>query len=76
MTWTSRSFNKKSVNRECELDFSWLIKEKKLTAIPVSAFYSKDHKHIGEKYLRFCFIKDKKTLDTAAQILKQWKAEM
>ncbi|XP_075258102.1 kynurenine--oxoglutarate transaminase 3-like isoform X2 [Convolutriloba macropyga] len=66
-------------NDDSLMDFKivrWLIKEKKLTAIPVSAFYSPQHKHIGEKFLRFCFIKNKETLDKAAAILKQWKEEM
>ena len=56
--------------------FRWLIREKNLTAIPVSAFYSPEHKYIGEKFLRFCFIKNQETLDKAASILKQWKSEM
>lgn len=29
----------------------------KLAAIPPSAFYHKEHKHLGENYVRFCFIK-------------------
>lgn len=29
----------------------------KLAAIPPSAFYHKEHKHLGENYIRFCFIK-------------------
>ena len=35
----------------------WLTAEKKLATIPVSAFYSKDHKHLAENYIRFCFSK-------------------
>ena len=35
----------------------WLTKVKKLAAIPPSAFYSAADKHLGEKYIRFCFIK-------------------
>lgn len=35
----------------------WLSKNRKLQGIPPSAFFSKDHKHIGENYIRFCFIK-------------------
>lgn len=34
-----------------------LLMLQKLAAIPPSAFYSKENKHLGEKYLRFCFIK-------------------
>ncbi|GFN88331.1 kynurenine--oxoglutarate transaminase 3 [Plakobranchus ocellatus] len=35
----------------------WLIKNKKLAVIPPTAFYSAEHKHLGENYIRFCFIK-------------------
>ena len=35
----------------------WLSKNRKLQGIPPSAFFSQDHKHIGEDYIRFCFIK-------------------
>jgi hypothetical protein len=35
----------------------WLSKNHKLLGIPPSAFFSKDHKSIGEDYIRFCFIK-------------------
>lgn len=35
----------------------WLSKNRKLQGIPPSAFFSQPHKHIGENYIRFCFIK-------------------
>lgn len=35
----------------------WMTAEKKLATIPVSAFYSKEHKHLAENYIRFCFSK-------------------
>ena len=35
----------------------WLSKNRKLQGIPPSAFFSKEHKSIGENYIRFCFIK-------------------
>ncbi|XP_076436323.1 kynurenine aminotransferase-like isoform X2 [Babylonia areolata] len=54
----------------------WMIKEKKLAAIPPSAFYSADHKTMGENYIRFCFIKEDSTLAKAEEILKKWKEEM
>ena len=37
----------------------WLCKNKKLLGIPPSAFFSGPHKHIGESYIRLCFIKVK-----------------
>uniref|UniRef100_A0A3Q4GSE9 Kynurenine aminotransferase 1 n=1 Tax=Neolamprologus brichardi TaxID=32507 RepID=A0A3Q4GSE9_NEOBR len=35
----------------------WLIKEKGLATIPVSAFYSPEHSKEFDKYIRFCFVK-------------------
>ncbi|XP_043861033.1 kynurenine--oxoglutarate transaminase 3 [Dromiciops gliroides] len=49
----------------------WMIKNKKLTAIPVTAFCSTNKKQF-EKYVRFCFIKQDSTLDAAEEIIKTW----
>ncbi|XP_072505085.1 kynurenine--oxoglutarate transaminase 3 isoform X2 [Notamacropus eugenii] len=52
----------------------WMIKNKKLTTIPVTAFcnaYKKDF----EKYIRFCFIKKDSTLDAFEKIIKTWAKE-
>ncbi|XP_074077846.1 kynurenine--oxoglutarate transaminase 3 isoform X2 [Macrotis lagotis] len=49
----------------------WMIKNKKLLAIPVTKFcnvYRKDF----EKYVRFCFIKQDSTLDAFEKIIKNW----
>lgn len=54
----------------------WLIKNKKVAGIPPSAFYSQEHKHLAENLIRFCFIKEDKTLDQAGEILKQWRKEL
>ncbi|XP_071097678.1 kynurenine aminotransferase-like isoform X1 [Haliotis cracherodii] len=54
----------------------WMTREKKLAAIPPSAFYSKEHKFMAEKYIRFCFIKEDSTLKKAAKILQEWKASL
>ncbi len=35
----------------------YLIKEKGLATIPVTAFYSDEHRHLGENFIRFCFFK-------------------
>lgn len=43
-----------------QMDFrfaKWLSKNRKLQGIPPSAFFSQEHKYIGENYIRFCFIK-------------------
>ncbi|CAF0811647.1 unnamed protein product [Rotaria sordida] len=52
----------------------YLIKEKQLAAIPVSAFYTKNHQYLGENYIRFCFAKHPETLDKAANILRKLRA--
>ncbi|XP_041370941.1 kynurenine--oxoglutarate transaminase 3-like isoform X2 [Gigantopelta aegis] len=54
----------------------WMTKEKKLASIPPSAFYSKEHKHMGENFIRVCFIKEDATLQKAEQILKEWKSSL
>ncbi|KAJ4943436.1 hypothetical protein JOQ06_005937, partial [Pogonophryne albipinna] len=43
----------------------WMIKEKKLAAIPVTAFVGEESKKHFEKYIRLCFIKQDSTLDAA-----------
>uniref|UniRef100_A0A3P8W8I7 Kynurenine aminotransferase 1 n=1 Tax=Cynoglossus semilaevis TaxID=244447 RepID=A0A3P8W8I7_CYNSE len=53
------SFNDENTKDE-PYDFrfvKWLIKEKGLATIPVSAFYSSEHSKDFEKYIRFCFVK-------------------
>uniref|UniRef100_A0A8C2D642 Kynurenine aminotransferase 1 n=1 Tax=Cyprinus carpio TaxID=7962 RepID=A0A8C2D642_CYPCA len=50
----------------------WLIKEKGLATIPVSAFYSPEHRNEFQKYIRFCFVKEDSTLQAAEDILRQW----
>lgn len=50
----------------------WMIKEKKLAAIPVTAFVGDASKKDFEKYIRFCFIKQDGTIDAAEVILKNW----
>ncbi|XP_030639633.1 kynurenine--oxoglutarate transaminase 1 [Chanos chanos] len=50
----------------------WLIKEKGLATIPVSAFYSPEHRAGFENYIRFCFAKEDSTLNAAEDILRQW----
>ncbi|XP_051855306.1 kynurenine--oxoglutarate transaminase 3 isoform X5 [Antechinus flavipes] len=49
----------------------WMIKNKKLSAIPVTAFCSKYKKEF-EKYVRFCFIKQDSTLDAFEKIINNW----
>ncbi|KAM7388719.1 hypothetical protein PAMP_024876 [Pampus punctatissimus] len=50
----------------------WMIKEKKLAAIPVTAFVGDESRKEFEKYIRLCFIKQDSTLDAAENILKNW----
>uniref|UniRef100_A0A6P7FSF1 Kynurenine--oxoglutarate transaminase 3-like n=1 Tax=Diabrotica virgifera virgifera TaxID=50390 RepID=A0A6P7FSF1_DIAVI len=51
----------------------WMIKNLKLLGIPVSAFYSEQHKHLAENHARYCFIKSAETLKKAETILQEWK---
>lgn len=53
----------------------WMIKEKKLAAIPVTAFCGEASKKQFEKYIRLCFIKQDTTLDAAEVILKNWNKD-
>ncbi|XP_076846520.1 kynurenine--oxoglutarate transaminase 3-like isoform X2 [Brachyhypopomus gauderio] len=50
----------------------WMVKEKKLAAIPVTAFCGTESRKHFEKYIRLCFIKQDSTLDAAESILKTW----
>ncbi|XP_048670921.1 kynurenine--oxoglutarate transaminase 3 isoform X4 [Marmota marmota marmota] len=50
----------------------WMTKNKKLSAIPVSAFCNSESKPQFEKFVRFCFIKKDSTLDAAEEIIKAW----
>ncbi|KAF7286255.1 hypothetical protein GWI33_006550 [Rhynchophorus ferrugineus] len=52
----------------------WMIKNVGLQGIPPSAFYSGPHKHFGENFVRYCFIKQDENLQAAADILTKWKA--
>ncbi|CAL8392695.1 unnamed protein product [Boreogadus saida] len=51
----------------------WMIKEKKLAAIPVTAFCGEASRSRFEKYIRLCFIKRDETLDAAEDIIRNWK---
>ncbi|KAH9396428.1 Kynurenine--oxoglutarate transaminase 3, partial [Tyrophagus putrescentiae] len=48
----------------------------KLQGIPMSAFYSAEHKSIAENLIRFCFIKTDETLSAAEAILSELKKSL
>lgn len=52
----------------------WMTKNKKLSAIPVSAFCDSESKPHFEKLVRFCFIKKDRTLDAAEEIFRAWSS--
>ncbi|XP_046905442.1 kynurenine--oxoglutarate transaminase 3-like isoform X1 [Hypomesus transpacificus] len=54
----------------------WMIQEKKLAAIPVTAFCGDASQKHFEKYIRLCFIKQDATLDAAEAILKTWNKDV
>lgn len=49
----------------------WLIQDKKVSTIPNSAFYSPGGQVENNHYLRFCFAKDDKTLETTEEVFKK-----
>jgi len=51
----------------------WLLKDKGLATIPVSPFYSEEHKALGRDFTRFCFIKEDSTMQKAEEILRNLK---
>ncbi|KAM8934280.1 kynurenine--oxoglutarate transaminase 1 [Pelodytes ibericus] len=53
----------------------WMVKNKGLAAIPVSAFYSLPQKKQVENFIRFCFVKEDATLEAAEKILQNWSEE-
>ncbi|XP_040180648.1 kynurenine--oxoglutarate transaminase 1 isoform X1 [Rana temporaria] len=53
----------------------WMMKNKQLAAIPMSAFYNVPHETKFENYIRFCFVKEDATLDAAEKILQKWSKE-
>ncbi|XP_059214626.1 kynurenine--oxoglutarate transaminase 1-like [Centropristis striata] len=50
----------------------WLTREKGLATIPVSAFYSPEHRKDFDRYIRFCFVKEDSTLEAAEDILRKF----
>ncbi|XP_076313657.1 kynurenine aminotransferase-like isoform X2 [Tachypleus tridentatus] len=51
----------------------WLCRNMKLQGIPVSSFYSNEHKSLGENFIRFCFCKEETTLEKAEKIIMDLK---
>ncbi|XP_033758333.1 kynurenine--oxoglutarate transaminase 3-like [Pecten maximus] len=65
----------KSENTDEALDYKfakWAVVEKKLCVMPFSIFFSKQHRHLSEKYVRLCFVKTDETLKKAKDIFDQW----
>ncbi|XP_011135040.1 kynurenine--oxoglutarate transaminase 3 isoform X2 [Harpegnathos saltator] len=77
--WTSLE-NKVKLNEETDKykDYrftKWMTKNVGLQGIPPSAFYGPKHRHLGEDYVRYCFIKKDENLKAAADILKKWASK-
>lgn len=73
MDLSTLDFNPPGENKDELYDvrcMEWLIKEKGIACIPVSAFYTKENKQEFCKFLRFCFIKGESTLALAADKFK------
>jgi kynurenine--oxoglutarate transaminase/cysteine-S-conjugate beta-lyase/glutamine--phenylpyruvate transaminase len=54
----------------------WMTREKGVATIPPTAFFSPGNAHLAEKFIRFCFIKDDKTLQAAYERLRAWAEDM
>lgn len=58
-------------------DFArFLISEIGVASIPTSTFYSPEHRHIGEKYVRFAFCKNDSVLQASAERLLKLKGRI
>ncbi|XP_014216857.1 kynurenine--oxoglutarate transaminase 3 isoform X2 [Copidosoma floridanum] len=53
----------------------WMTKNVGIQGIPPSAFYSEEHKYLGEDNVRYCFIKKDENLKQAEEILMKWKSQ-
>lgn len=51
----------------------FMTKKKGIQGIPPSAFYSEQHKHLAENFVRYCFMKKDETLNEAEKIIKNVK---
>ncbi|XP_032667445.1 kynurenine--oxoglutarate transaminase 3 isoform X2 [Odontomachus brunneus] len=72
--------NKTNLNEETDehKDYrftKWMLKNVGLLGIPPSVFYGPDHGHLGEDYVRYCFIKKDENLKAADDILKKWASQ-
>jgi N-succinyldiaminopimelate aminotransferase len=52
----------------------WLTTEVGVAAIPPTAFYSEEHKHLGRDWVRFAFCKRRETLEAAGERLRARRA--
>ncbi len=64
--------NYSEISQDAELEFAqWLTQEKKVTLIPVSAFYrNPQDSSSNHNLVRFCFAKKQETLEQALSVLK------
>jgi len=60
-------FDYRAISEAPDSEFAqWLIREKGVATIPVSAFYSSDR---DDRVIRLCFAKEETTLEAAAEVL-------
>ncbi|XP_016839186.1 kynurenine--oxoglutarate transaminase 3 [Nasonia vitripennis] len=50
----------------------WMIKNVKVLGFPFASFFDKNDKHIGEGGIRFAYVKKKKTLKNAIELMSKW----
>ncbi len=49
-----------------------MLSEVKVAAVPASCFFDDESKHVGRRYVRFCFCKTDAALTGAAERLSEW----
>uniref|UniRef100_A0A1I8HA72 kynurenine--oxoglutarate transaminase n=1 Tax=Macrostomum lignano TaxID=282301 RepID=A0A1I8HA72_9PLAT len=50
----------------------WLTRERQLATIPCSCFYGQADRHLGENFIRLCFIKEDETIEQFGRGLLNW----
>ncbi|CAF0882361.1 unnamed protein product [Adineta steineri] len=61
--------NEENINVERKLN----DEQSQLATIPATGFYTSEHRHLADNYIRFCFAKKDETLDKVIEILRKLK---
>ncbi|OXU31066.1 hypothetical protein TSAR_001923 [Trichomalopsis sarcophagae] len=70
--WTTLKSKPLWKTKDAGLDFvKWLVKNVGVFGLPVSSFYSEGHEYLGENFVRYCYQKSYKTINTAVEKLRK-----